>query len=198
MAKILESKSERDAIFIDQWEIPKSPRFGVESTRSLSIDNAGGHSVISEMMSIEYFTRVFQAQDVLLEMEVEYWIDYKMVDFICTLPKIGRVGVSVTRAMGYPTPDYFTYEKAVFLLRKKLYGLIVSRNGVIDKHSFFRSILHVWCQTSRIASFMKKAYRSFDIDDYGLDVKGVVIMQLTICSEPSIYTDRPPKEWSIH
>ncbi len=171
------------------------PYFCEDAKRSLRVENAGGHSVISEMMSIEYFSRVFQSQDVLLEMEVEYWIDYKMVDFICTVSGGVRVGVSVTRAMGFPDPSDFTYEQGLTLLKKKLYGLIVSRNGVTKKHSFFRSILHVWCQTRKIANFMKKAYQSFDIDDYELNIKGVVILQLTVCQESSLYTDCLPKTW---
>lgn len=197
IGSMMENSSERDAIFLDIWEISSQPQFGEDSIRSLQVDNAGGNSVLSEMMSIEYFTRVYKARDILLEMEVEYWIDYKMVDFVCTIPQ-GRVGVSVTRAMGYPNPEKFTYEKAIGLLRKKLYGLIVSRNGVLKKHSFFRSILHIWCQTREIAVFLRKAYQSFSIDDYGLKVKGVVILQLTVCSEVSLYSDRLPEGWKIH
>lgn len=150
------------------------------------------------MMSIEYFTRVFEARDILLEMEVEYWIDYKMVDFVCTVPSYGRIGVSVTRAMGYPSSDKFTYDRALKLLQKKLYGLIVSRNGVTKKHSFYRSILHIWCQTDRIALLLKKAYASFDIEDYGLNIKGVVVLQLTVCSHPCLYDDIPPPSWKFH
>jgi len=197
MAILKVHASEREAIFVDMWKLSKNPRFSEDSLRSLNVDNAGGNSMISEMMSIEYFIRVFEAQDILLEMEVEYWIDYKMVDFVCTIPQFGRVGVSVTRAMGYPTPEKFTYEKALGLLKKKLYGLIISRNGVTKKHSFYRSILHVWCQTPEIATFLRDAYASFDINDYGLNIKGVVVLQLTVCSHPSLYNDHPPPNWNL-
>lgn len=187
-------------IFRDSWYIPRNNQLSLcnDSKRSLDSENAGGNSSISEMMSIEYFSRVFGAKDVLLEMEVQYWIDYKMVDFVCTIPskeKNVRVGVSVTRAMGYPHPENFTYEKGLNLLQKKLYGLIVSRNGVTKKHSFYKSILHVWCQTPYIAYLLQKAYESFDIQDYGLNIKGVVILQLTVCSEKSLYTNDLPKTW---
>ena len=147
------------------------------------------------MMSIEYFSRLFSVTEVLLEMEVEYWIDYKMVDFIFTFGRPSRVGVSVTRAMGFPNPCKFTYQEALRLLHKKLYGLIVSRNGITKKHSFSKSVLHVWCQTERIANLLKLAYESFDIQDYGLDIKGIVILQLTVCSEPSLYNDSLPQIW---
>ena len=192
----LNSDSRTNIVFTDSWTLSLKPQFSKDAKRSLEVDNAGGKSTLSEMMSIEYFTRVLNAQDILLEMEVEYWIDYKMVDFICTVPQYGRIGVSVTRAMGYPSSDKFTPDHALHLLRKKLYGLIVSRNGVTKKHSFFRSILHIWCQTEEIAIFLQNAYESFDIEDYGLDIKGVVILQLTICTHPSLYTNEIPRTWN--
>lgn len=79
---------------------------------------------ILQTLSVEYFARRFQAQDVVTEMEVEYWSsNWKKVDYICTLYG-ERVGVSVTRAMSYPNPNSFSTEIAYRLLHKKLYGLV--------------------------------------------------------------------------
>ena len=129
-------------------------------------------------------------------MEVEYWIDYSMVDFICTIGE-NRVGVSVTRAMGHCKQvgtkkikldeSMFTDEDTEILLKKKLNGLIISRNSVTDRHSFFRSILHIWCQSQRIADLLRLKFESYDTDDFGLDVKGSVILVLTICDFENIY-----------
>ena len=109
-----------------------------------------------------------------------------MVDYICTV-RDERVGVSVARAMGYPTSEFFTLESAARLLHKKLYGLIVARNAVIKSQSFTKSILHIWCQDASIAQLLQTAYSNLDNNDYGLDVKGVVILQLTICPDRRIY-----------
>ena len=77
-----------------------------------------------QSLSVEYFARRFQAQDVVTEMEVEYWsFNWKKVDYICTLYG-QRVGVSVSRAMCYPDPNAFSSEIAYRLLYKKLYGLV--------------------------------------------------------------------------
>ena len=135
--------SHSQSIFMDLiYTIPQGMKLSPISLRSIQIENAGGSSNISEMISIEYYIRLFKATDFLLEMEVSYILDYKMVDYVCNIGKF-RIGVSVTRAMGYPSPKDFTYEKALRLLHKKLYGLIVARNSVCKKHSFTRSILHV-------------------------------------------------------
>ena len=99
------------------------------------------------------------------------------------------------QAFGGPTavasPDRFTHEDALALLHKKLYGLIVSRNSVTDRHSFFKSVLHVWCQSYRIAMILRDVYSSLDITDYGLDVKGTLVLVLTVCESPSVYRNTP-------
>jgi hypothetical protein len=37
---------------------------------------------------------------------------------------------------------------------------------------------------------MRDAFANLDAVDYGLDVKGVVILQLTISPDPQLYTNR--------
>jgi len=191
-------------IFVDYFSFPvRDLQISRDAKRSLEIDNAGGKSAISEMFSIEYFIRAFRARKILCEMEVGYWFDCNMVDFVCSIPRFpqdsllsraSRVGVSVTRAMGYPTPEEFTYEQGLALLRKKLYGLIIARNSVVKAHSFYKSVLHVWCQTPRIATLLRKAYASFDICDYGLNIKGVVVLHLTVCPSEYIYSNYVPDD----
>lgn len=192
-----EKTSHLENIFYDSINFSPIHVFSDEAKNSLKIENAGGRSEISEAYSIEYFVRVFGARNILYETEVEYWLEYSMVDFVCSIPTMNgetKIGISVTRAMGYPGPDFFTYEQGLHLLRKKLFGLIVARNSVTKKHSFDRSILHIWCQTPRIAKLLKKAYTSFDIYDYGLDICGIVSLSLTICPDECIYQNKYPLE----
>jgi len=176
----------RSHIFTDTYILPPSSMVCNDGKRSITIDNAGGKSDISEMYSIDYFTQMYGASNTIFEKEVTYWIDYKMVDFICTIDD-HRVGVSVARAMGFPTSDKFTPEMASKLLYKKLYGLIVARNGVVKEQSFYKSILHIWCQDDRVADLLRESFSNLDADDYGLDVKGVVLLQLTVCDDLQLY-----------
>lgn len=161
--------------------------------QSLQHDNAGGKSEISEAASITYFQQLWKAQDFVFERQIEYWVQYKMIDFICTLPPYGRLGVSVTRAMGFPSAEYFTYEDAKDLLQKKLEGLIIARNAVSERHTFYHSVLHAWCQDERIAGFLARAYQEIDLPE----VHGTVILLLTICSEPWIYRNTYTPEVSL-
>ena len=176
-------------IFTDVYDLPPYADVASQAKDSRDIDNAGGKSDVSEMFSIDYLMRIHGARDIIFETQVQYWITYKMVDFICTIED-QRVGVSVARAMAYPSPDRFTAKMAARLLYKKLYGLIVARNAVSDHQSFYRSVLHIWCQNQRIADLMQDAFANLDNDDYGLDVKGVVILQLTVCPDAQLYRNR--------
>jgi hypothetical protein len=180
------SVTHRSHIFTDEYTLPSYVFVCDDAKRSITINNAGGKSDISEMYSIDYFTQMYDATNTIFEKEVSYWIDYKMVDFICTIDS-HRVGVSVARAMGYPTSDKFTSDMASKLLFKKLYGLIVARNAVVKNQSFFKSILHIWCQDAHVANLLRDAFAKLDDNDYGLDVKGILILQLTICDDTQLY-----------
>lgn len=132
--------------------------------RSLGLENAGGRSQVSEALSIEYFTAVWGATGIVCEMEIRYWSDaWKKVDFLCVLGN--RVGVSVTRLMGYPDVRSVSPEQCLRLLLKKLYGLVVARTGVEGDQSYDRSILHIWCPCGRAAEMMRATIESAAFDD---------------------------------
>ena len=158
--------------------------------KSLTIDNAGGSSAYSEAVSIEYFIRKFQAHDFIYENQISYWVKFKMCDFICTINN-ERIGISVTRAMSYNLE--FTSEHAHILLKKKIEGLIIARTGVSDCHSFYKSILHIWCQTEQIlvqCSEMSKIYIKDHPNQSSL--KGLRII-LTFCPTSLLYDDKSSK-----
>lgn len=196
------------SVVTDEYFFPPELILMPAAAHSLHFENAGGKSNVSEALSMHYLELLYDAHDIIFEMEVEYWIRYSMVDYICTIGD-HRIGVSVTRAMGkfpkkrtkggpsvpltiedVPDPSFFTIKKTEELLHKKLYGLIVSRNAVCDKHSFFRSILHIWCQTQEIADMLRGVFETYDMNDFGLEVQGTIILLLTVCDHPSIYTNK--------
>ena len=175
-------------IFVDSIEF-SNLTWSPEAKKTFTLPNAGGNSIYSEALSIEYFVRYFYAKNVIYEMEISYCTEFKMIDYLCTLNDI-TVGVSVTRAMNYRNPYRFTLQDAQLLLHKKLYGLIVSRNCVNTHHCFDKAILHVWCQNDWVAKKVQEAYESFDDKDYGLGVKEAVIVVITVCSEYQIYFNK--------
>lgn len=156
--------------------------------QSMAVENAGGNSEYSEALSMHYFENIFNASDFILEKEVEYWSNYKMVDYICTI--MGkRIGVSVTRAMGFPTSRKFKYSDAIHLLRRKINGLIIACDLVITKHGFEKSILHIWCQNARISKLLMKAYKNFSLESVDHRILCDLALIITISNNKDIYTN---------
>jgi hypothetical protein len=151
------------------------------------VQNAGGSSNISEALSMQYMHNRFGANKFILECEVDYWIEYKMCDYIMRVNNT-RIGVSVTRAITYPFTTSFTFEHAKILLDKKIYGLIVAQHSVNNRHSFSHSILHIWCYTLSSALYIKQAYQMMIDKDIDNTFDNMHII-CTVCPDTYIYTN---------
>lgn len=128
--------------------------------RVLGNINAGGNSIVSEALSAELFTRVFNANNIRTEMEVEYiFYNWKIADYTIRMYD-KNVGVSVTRAFTYPNDDLFSIEFADKLLRKKITGLILARGNTDERDGYLTSILHIYCRSERVKNILKRAYNN--------------------------------------
>lgn len=115
------SRVDTSYCILDKFDVfPRTP-MNLYAKSSIIADNAGGQSDISEAWSIHHLMGRLQASNCVLEMEIKYFMKYKMVDYILTVPSIKddssatRIGVSVTRAMCAPGLEY-TRDKGVKLL----------------------------------------------------------------------------------
>ncbi|KAH7830178.1 putative Signal transducing adapter molecule 2 [Monocercomonoides exilis] len=134
--------------------------FSSGALRMLSLPNAGGNSDNSEALSFDFLHRVFNAQLLKAEMEIKYANkNWKKTDYVAKI-KNHVVGVSVTRAVGYPRPGDFSEDQAVSLLKKKLFGIKVSTVGVAEEDKWERQLLHIWVQDKQQANFISGAYQS--------------------------------------
>lgn len=165
---------------------------GDDATRVYREPNAGGASVVSEALSVEYMARRVRASNTVPEMKIQYFFyNWKKIDYISSING-ERIGVSVTRAMGFPSPTLFTMEDATRLGTKKLYGLILARSGISECHNYNRSILHVFCQSQQIAVLMQEAFRTIIAEDRALqeDLSGHIVIILTIVKNiPGVFTE---------
>ena len=162
--------------------------------KNLSLSNAGGKSEISESLSLTHLMSEFQAINFIPEMNVKYWVDYKMVDYILQIPQgwpkeYINLGVSVVRAF-IPNDRNFTYEDGIRLLTKKISGLIISRNTVIECQSFYHSILHIIVPTTEILDVLVHILTSKMLNLQGLEVVGVLDLWITLCPDKRIYTNK--------
>lgn len=178
-----------ESISIDECVFTSVDSLSDEAKRSLSVPNAGGKSALSEALSIDYFNKRLGSFNTIDEMMVPYTFEYKMVDFLTTV--YGKntleiiLGVSVTRGMGYPRERNFTSLTAKNLLAKKLSGLVLARNSIRKSHRFFHGVLHIFCQSRRIADIILGEYNNITEEWNDGVCKFKVI--LTVCSDDRVY-----------
>ncbi|KAG9400523.1 hypothetical protein AC1031_010743 [Aphanomyces cochlioides] len=171
---------------LERYPRTKAFRLGRDASLVFTEPNAGGQSVVSEALSMEYMHQLFGAVDVVTEMQIEYWSpNWKKVDYLCTIQS-ARVAVSVTRAMKFRRRDPFTESDAKALLRKKLYGLVVAKSGVSAAQRYAKSILHIWCQTKLIADKIAACYQAIVAE---LDIEDNVILMATVTQDEGIFSN---------
>lgn len=134
------------------------------------LPNAGGSSVISEVLSYELLRNCFGAELERTEMELTYFPEGgSMVDYTCRLFK-HTVGVSVTRAMKHS--GVYEAADAERLLVKKLEGAILATKNSL--HRWSRRLLHVWASSERVAAIVQHAYH--DLVPRNLRVNTIVLV----------------------
>lgn len=179
-------------IYVDNYAGPALAKhaklFCTAAKRCLDEPNSGGKSNVSEAVSMQYFAERFSAIKFILEMEITtYWMNAAIPDFLCTVYG-HRVGVSVTRAMKYPSPELFTAEDAYILLKKKMNGLIMARSGVCEEQAFFISFLHIWCQTPAIAKHLQAIYPAVITEDKTNTLSQIIVL-CSVYNRPGIYSN---------
>lgn len=124
--------------------------------RILTVPNAGGSSVLSEVMSFELLRFLYGVDLLRTEMEIRYWPSWsKITDYAVTVSG-QHLGVSVTRALKWA--GTFTLQDGVRLLTKKLHGVNVSSANVLRVHGWTKQILHVWAINEQVAQQLFAAY----------------------------------------
>ncbi|CAD5116069.1 unnamed protein product [Dimorphilus gyrociliatus] len=148
----------------------------------LTIPNAGGSSVISEVLSLEFLSRSFGAHLLKTEMEVEYWPQGgSITDYVARIYD-QIIGVSVTRAMKYGGD--FAMDDAIRLLNKKLQG--VNRSTANNQEGWSKQVLHVWATDKKTAAYVLKAWQMLDET-----VRSDTVVVITVCySIPGLFFER--------
>lgn len=148
----------------------------------LNTPNAGGSSVISEVLSLEFMSRFFGAKLLKTEMEVQYWpIGGSITDYVASI--YGQIiGVSVTRAMKYD--GEFAIEDAIRLLNKKLRG--VNQSTANNQEGWKKQVLHVWATSTETAHCVLRAWNL--LDDF---VRSDTVVLVTVCTkDPGLFYER--------
>jgi hypothetical protein len=160
-------------------------KFSEGCLKMMSIPNAGGSSLISEVISFEMLQAFCKARLCKTEMEIFYFPSgSKITDYsVCINDEI--YGVSVTRAFNFRGSEFFTETAAKHLLKKKLNGIYWSSKNVVKEHKWKKQILHTFCPDTTSANVVKNAYRTLKSEE-----RGNSILLITICTNKSIFNER--------
>lgn len=110
--------------------------------RLLTVPNAGGSSELSEAFAFEVLARCEGAALLATEEEVEYDVYGAKTDFLAEIDGL-PIGVSVTRAFGYPLGSPYSAEAAEGLVTDKLASIVESSANVGDDHRWEKQILAI-------------------------------------------------------
>jgi hypothetical protein len=123
--------------------------------------NAGGSSLDSEVFAFEVLHRCELAALLKTETEVVYATSGTITDLLVTVD--GRkLGVSVTRAVGWPRDQPWTVEQATALLTDKLLGVQASTANVAPEDAWDKQILHIIAYAPGHADSVAAAYGGLD------------------------------------
>ncbi|KAG0083691.1 hypothetical protein BGZ92_010551 [Podila epicladia] len=157
-----------------------------DSLRMLNTPNAGGSSLLSEVLSCEMLNRCLGATLAKTEMEIKYLFAYQPItDYTVCLPSLSprmHVGVSVTRAFAFK--GAYRRSDCRKLLYKKLRGILASTKNVIDER-FFKQILHVWVPNGKVARTVQATYKTLPIE-----VTRNTVVIISVVNAPWVFSNR--------
>ena len=146
--------------------------------------NLGGSSIWSEVFAFEILHRCEYAQLVKTEGEINYQDPSgKKTDLLVTIDSTS-IGVSVTRAFGWPAEAPYTSEQAATLLNDKLADIPLSTSNVSEADLWSKQILHILAYTPDHAETVAEVWNTMDAS-----IKGdtIVIVSATEGDDAFMY-----------
>jgi len=160
-------------------------KFSEGCVKMISLPNAGGSSMISEILSFEFLQAFCKAQLCKTEMEIRYYPHGSKITDYSVMIDDEIFGISVTRAFDFRGSENYTEKAAKHLLKKKLNGIYWSSKNVVQEHKWKKQILHTFCPDNHSARIVKRAYRAMKGEE-----RGNSILLITVCGSSVIFTEK--------
>jgi len=147
----------------DPYDDPEDlPLLSEGAQTILTQPNAGGSSTISEAFAFEILARCEGALLLETENDIDYDpVDSKKTDIAVEIDSL-RVGVSVTRAVGFPPEDPYTVDQAQALLDDKLADILISSANVVPEQAWVKQVLVVMAYADMHAASLEAALAEID------------------------------------
>jgi hypothetical protein len=146
--------------------------------------NLGGSSIHSELVSFEVLAACEQAELLKTEGEITYRDSGgKKTDMLLRIDAL-TIGVSVTRAYGYPPENPYTYDQAFDLLSGKLSDVLLANANVAAEDMWEKQILHVIAYEAEHGAQILAAFEQIDV---ATKADTIVIITVTDGNDAFIY-----------
>lgn len=153
----------------------------------LAEGNAGGSSLYSEVFAFELLARCELAPLLKTETAIDYDQPGAITDLLVAIDG-EKIGVSVTRAVGFPFDDPYTALQARELLERKLTDIQESTAHVSAADRWQKQILAVLAYSSQHADAM---FAALDQIDAATRADTIVWILVTDGADDFIYCDGP-------
>ncbi len=131
----------------------------------LEAGNSGGSSLYSEVFAFEVLARCDSASLLETERTIEYEPEHSgSITDLLVLIDGEQVGVSVTRAVGFPRDEPYTVERAADLLAGKLEDILESSAGVAEEDAWVKQVLFVIAYADGHVESLRAAVETVDAE----------------------------------
>lgn len=146
--------------------------------------NLGGSSLHSEVIAFEVLARCEGASLLATEGEIVYLDDMgTKTDLLVEIDGL-TVGVSVTRAVGFPPEDPYTVMQAETLITDKLQDVLASSANVAPRNAWVKQILHVIAYADMHAQSVFDAYATLPPE---LTADTILVVTVTHGNDQFVY-----------
>ncbi len=147
--------------------------------------NAGGSSLLSEVFAFEVLARCELANLLKTETQIVYDEQGSITDFLAEIDEL-KIGVSVTRAVGFPFDDPYLPAQGIELLADKLAGVIESSSNVSDADRWQKQVLAILAYAPGHADVIADAWATLNA---GARADTLVMIIVTNGADDFIYCD---------
>lgn len=148
--------------------------------------NAGGSSGLSEIFAFEQLARCEHASLLKTETEIVYDTAGKITDLEVQIAT-HKIGVSVTRAFGYPLGTPYALSQAQTLITRKLQDIQTSTANVSAADKWDKQILSVLAWDDQAADVVGQAWMAADA---ATKADTLLVVSVTAGEDQFIYTNQ--------
>ena len=150
----------------------------------ISAGNQGGSTLLSEGFSFEILSRTQGALLLKTGMVILYDdATGKRTDYLVSIDGL-KVGVLVSRAVGFPVAGNFSFDDGLILLERKLNDVLDSTANVSAEDLWEKQTLHIFAYSQAIAGNLQSAYATLS-DDLKSDT--IVLVTVTNGEDAFLY-----------